>query len=211
MLFEFPLSKRAPGRGRYERTEPTGARFREQRSRLLHATAIAHLEGVRSVTRVSALSGVGRNTFYECFDDFQHALDAARKEQFRRVQRALVSLSNSGATDCLAWLCRAWLAVIAEEPVSALVALEPERGQACSALHALFRDGLASCLLNEGPRSDRVVLYAAGCAEISARTLSLALLSASDSATPSTEGSREELLTQAVSDLTGSVRRLVMG
>lgn len=90
---------RAPGRGQYARGCSGVERFATQRARLLGATRLAHLGGHDSVSEVVRLAGVSRNTFYECFDDFAHALDRARREAFARLVTALrVHLaSNCGA------------------------------------------------------------------------------------------------------------------
>jgi hypothetical protein len=207
MLLEFPVSTRAPGRGRYEREHSSSERFQAQRERLLRAVVIAHLRGEPSVTRVTALSGVGRNTFYECFDDFEHALDTARREELQRVRRGLVgSRSFSNEDDAVSRLCRAWLELIAEEPVSALVALEPLRGQRGSALRAVFEDALAR-LCAKSKRNDTWLSHSAACAEASGRAVALALLGSTE--VVSFRDPSGPLLSEAASSLTRSVRRLV--
>jgi hypothetical protein len=180
MLLDFPASRRAPGRGRYTRAHSAGERFREQRARLLRATAIAYLDGEPSVTRVAELSGVGRNTFYECFDDFKHALDAVRRDELCRVQRGIAGSSEGSVRpESVTELCRVWLELVALDPLSALVALEPVRGQISSGFLAPFRDALARLLPRAAERRDAALLHAAACAETSARALALALLRSS--------------------------------
>lgn len=179
MRLQLPESKRAPERGRYDRACSSGQRFQMQRARLLQATAAAYLNGVGNVARVVALSGVGRNTFYECFDDFPHALDAVRANEVRRVGRALASLPfhTMQSEIALFELCRLWLVSIGAEPVTSLVALEAEPGRVTSRLLMTFQTALATCVAPLRARDEPALLHAAACAEASARAMALRLLS----------------------------------
>lgn len=177
MWVGFPASGRAPGRGRYERGDSNATRFRAQRARLLGATAIAHLEREPSVTRVTTLSGVGRNTFYECFDDFQHALRGVRLEAVRRVRRAIgVWAEGSAGVDRASELCRLWLQAIAEEPLSALVALEPQSGDMEPEVITPFREALMQLMPPGVACDDARLMHAGACAGSSARDVALGVL-----------------------------------
>lgn len=209
MSLDFPEVARAPGRGRYARGESSAVRFREQRERLLRATAIAYLDGDASVTRVTALSGVGRNTFYECFDDFAHALAAVRRDEVRRVQRGLAQLAPS--SEAVELLCGRWTALIADEPVSALATLGLEQGQGSSELLVAFCGALDRALPAGSPRREALLIHAAACAEISARVVALCRVSAPDSSLAALlgEGAPGQSPSRAGSVLARSIRCLV--
>jgi hypothetical protein len=174
MLVGFPSAQRAPGRGRYERRRSNAERFLAQRHRLLRATAIAHLEEDESVTRVTLLSGVGRTTFYECFDDFGHALAAVRFEAGQRVRRGLSQRSKR--LDLLE-LCGVWLRALIDEPMSALVALESRSGGEPEVL-TLLGDALCRLFPAAKMRSP-ALMHALACAHASARAAALVVLNAS--------------------------------
>lgn len=208
MNLEFPEATRAPGRGRYARGSSNAERFVVQRARLLRATAIAYLDGDASVTRVTALSGVGRNTFYECFDDFEHALAALRREEVRRVERGLAALGSS--SDGVERLCGAWTALIAEEPARALATLGLERGQGSSDFLEAFRGELERALPMAATLSDALLIHAAACAETSARAVARSALSAPGSSLAALLGEEGGLSpSRAGSVLARSIRRLV--
>jgi len=135
------LSSRAPARGRYDRGQSRTERFRVQRLRLLAATAQAQLEGVTTVSRVVAIAGVGRNTFYECFDDFEHAQRAARSEAAKRMRESLDSVAHDERrADELA---RVWVATVLEEPLLAFAALQISAASSLSELGSAFASALA--------------------------------------------------------------------
>jgi AcrR family transcriptional regulator len=217
MLLDFPESTRAPGRGRYERGCSGLSRFRAQRERLLRATAIAHLEGSASVTRVAALSGVGRSTFYECFDDFEHALGATRREELQRFRRGLIGLHEGEArSENVTLLCRAWMELIAARPVNALAALESPRGEQRSPLVSVFAEALVRMGSSLEARELKAALsHAAACAEASGRSLALGLLGSSRVASMSVPGRAsagdDSVVGEAALALARSVWRLLMG
>jgi AcrR family transcriptional regulator len=72
----------APGRGQYDRRQGVDERQREQRLRLANAVCavLAEVGPHRvSVDRVVRQARVGRNTFYEHFEDVPEALEAAAR------------------------------------------------------------------------------------------------------------------------------------
>jgi hypothetical protein len=160
---------------------------------------------------VTALSGVGRNTFYECFDDFSHALAALRKEEVRRVQRGLVALGATPADDRLERLCGVWAALIAEEPVRALATFGLERGQGGSEFLAAFRDALTLALPLASSQSEALLIHAGACAETSARAIALSMVKAPVSSLSALlgEGAAGVSPSHAGLVLARSIRRLV--
>jgi AcrR family transcriptional regulator len=116
----------APGRGQYDRRLPRDRRISEQRERLLAATAlaVAH-EASPSVASIVRRAGVGRNTFYEYFDDVRHARSAAKAAVLRRLEQVIVEAERTARTPVERWraLARAWLTFAGEEPSAMMLAL----------------------------------------------------------------------------------------
>ena len=156
-----------------------------QRERLLRAVAAAAVEGEPNVSRVAALARAGRASFYEFFDDFEHALATVRATAITSLERAL-----NGALErerapyaALRALAAELLATIRASPEASLCALAPGAGNA-SALGACFAralEGWLSASSGAGfitPRSDeRRLLLATGAAEAFARRTALTQLS----------------------------------
>jgi AcrR family transcriptional regulator len=98
----------------------------EQRERLLAATALvmAH-EASPSVSSIVRRAGVGRNTFYEYFDDVRHAVEAAEAAVLRRIEQLLREAEAQARTPVERWrsLVRTWLAFADEEPGAMLLVL----------------------------------------------------------------------------------------
>ncbi|HEX6275692.1 MAG TPA: hypothetical protein VFZ53_21775 [Polyangiaceae bacterium] len=116
----------APGRGQYDRRLPRQQRLAEQRERLIAATALATgQEALPSVASIVELAGVGRNTFYEYFDDVKHALEATETAVLRRIDQALRDAEAMSRTPVERWrsLARAWLAFAETEPAPMLLTL----------------------------------------------------------------------------------------
>jgi hypothetical protein len=173
-----------------------------QRTRLLRATAIAHLEGDESVARVTLLSGVGRTTFYECFDDFEHALSAARAETVQRVRRVLSQ--GSKRTDLLG-LCGVWLRAVVHEPLSGMVALEAYPGDEPEVL-ALLGEAL-SRLFPAAKMQGAALMHAGACAQASARVAAAAVLKASSQSSGATEA--DGAVARAIEALARSIHCLL--
>ena len=84
----------APKRGRYDRGLSRRERQAAQRERVIAAiAALSAAERELSVASVVEIAGIGRNTFYEYFDDLEHALltikGRALREFAPRVEAAL--------------------------------------------------------------------------------------------------------------------------
>jgi AcrR family transcriptional regulator len=98
----------------------------EQRERLLAATAlsVAH-DASPSVASIVRRAGVGRNTFYEYFDDVEHAADAAKVTVLRRLEQVLREAESVARTPVERWrsLARAWLSFAENESGAMLLVL----------------------------------------------------------------------------------------
>jgi AcrR family transcriptional regulator len=115
----------APGRGQYDRALTRERRQAEQRERLLLATAAAYASGDEGVSGAVRLAGIGRNTFYEYFDDFTHALEAVRSRAQARVQTecALAVTKARTPVERLRTLSRAWCGSLLASADEAIVLL----------------------------------------------------------------------------------------
>ena len=100
----------APGRGQYDRAQSRVERQAEQRERLVHAATVAFASGPVTVARIVAVAGVGRNTFYEYFDDPEHALAVAESRALARLEARVHRELESARTplETLRALARAW-------------------------------------------------------------------------------------------------------
>ena len=118
----------APGRGQYDRALTRERRQAEQRERLLVATAAALAKGQATVQGVIALAGVGRNTFYEYFDDFPHALAAVRARAEARVELECRSHVEQARTTIERFraIGRGWCGALLVSPTEARVLLGAE-------------------------------------------------------------------------------------
>ena len=82
----------APKRGQYDRALSRRERQAAQRERVIAAiAAIAATDRELSVASVVEAAGIGRNTFYEYFDDLEHALLAINQ----RVLSDFASRANT--------------------------------------------------------------------------------------------------------------------
>ncbi len=138
----------APGRGQYDRHQTREQRLSEQRDRLLAATArILVGDGPRNVARVIALAGVGRSTFYEYFDDLEHAQRAALAAVAHRVEESLAAAERRSRTpvERLRALAAAWLAEVEDDPAAMLLALVTHR-DALSLAGSAFERAIARAL-----------------------------------------------------------------
>jgi AcrR family transcriptional regulator len=98
----------------------------EQRERLLVATAfVAARESPPSVSSIVRRAGVGRNTFYEYFDDVHHAVEAAEAVVLRRVEQLIREAESQARTPVERWrsLVHAWLSFAEDEPGAMLLVL----------------------------------------------------------------------------------------
>jgi AcrR family transcriptional regulator len=115
----------APGRGQYDRALSRAERQSEQRERLIEAAAEAFATGPATIARIVAAAGVGRNTFYEFFDDPEHALAQVEAKALRGLEARTRERAAAARTplEKLRALARAWFEVLDEQPLAFRVAL----------------------------------------------------------------------------------------
>ena len=122
----------APKRGLYDRAMSRHERQAAQQERVIAAiAAVAALGRELTVASVVEHAGIGRNTFYEYFDDVEHALTAlnarARGELSSRVESALRSTRTP--IERVRALARAWTENLSGNPALARVALRARVGK----------------------------------------------------------------------------------
>src|SRR6478609_4100588 len=101
----------APKRGRYDRGLSRSERQTAQRERVIAAIAALSAEHRElSVANVVELAGIGRNTFYEFFDDLEHALGATQTRALRDFTARAASALQAARTplERVRALARAW-------------------------------------------------------------------------------------------------------
>jgi hypothetical protein len=171
----------APARGRYDRRSTPEERLRAQRWRLMQAVARAFVEREPSVSRVAALSRVGRASFYEFFDDFEHALGIVRALSVDSLDRMLdATLTRERApVAALRSLTQEFLESLQRWPEGSLVALASD-GEETSPLGRSIERALRRwCVASQSaglftPRSDSErLLLATGAAEAFARRVAI--------------------------------------
>jgi AcrR family transcriptional regulator len=119
----------APKRGQYDRALSRHERQAAQQERVIAAiAAVATTGGELSVASVVEHAGIGRNTFYEYFDDVEHALTAiharARRDLAGRLEPAL-QLART-PLERVRVLARAWAESVTANPALAQLALRVE-------------------------------------------------------------------------------------
>ncbi len=147
----------------------------------MHAVALAFVEREPSVSRVAALSRVGRASFYEFFDDFEHALGIVRSLSIDGLDRALdAALTRERApVAALRSLTQEFLESLQRWPEASLVALASD-GEETSPLGRSFERALrrwfgasqSAGLITPGSDPDRLLL-ATGAAEAFARRVAI--------------------------------------
>jgi AcrR family transcriptional regulator len=170
----MPLSQKAPPRGRYDRSVAREERVAAQRERLLNAVAQANAMGTCTVARVLEIAGVGRATFYEYFDDAEHAL-AQVVEQVTASARRAVKAQHSESPNSIESLFEAWLIAMQDLRWSAIAALRA-RGDSLSSPGRELRDALVDVLASDGSDDRENQLHAlmlAGAAQAAALDLAL--------------------------------------
>jgi AcrR family transcriptional regulator len=139
----------APGRGCYDRSQTRQQRQAEQRDRLMAALAALVTSGAEpTVAGIVARAGVGRNTFYEYFDDVAHALRVLKQRAVRELASAIEESLRSarGPLERLRAATQGWLQAIAREPGLMALALQPSPPQEDAAESSLLAIHLRSVL-----------------------------------------------------------------
>ena len=117
----------APKRGQYDRALSRQDRQAAQRERVIAALATLSAAGrVVTVASVVEFAGIGRNTFYEYFDDIEHALVAIRGRALREFSSRSANALQTARTplERIRVLARAWAESLAENPSLARLALQ---------------------------------------------------------------------------------------
>jgi len=126
-----PVVPPAPPRGQYDRRQSREARVLEQHSRLVAATAfVVASQAAPTITAVVNLARVSRNTFYEYFDDLEHARLAAVSRAKQGVAQALLRAEASARTpvERRRALARAWFDWIDSAPADASLIMRAATG-----------------------------------------------------------------------------------
>jgi AcrR family transcriptional regulator len=119
----------APKRGRYDRAISRGERQAAQRDRVIAAIlAISATNRELSVASVVELAGIGRNTFYEYFDDLEHALVSIRSRALRDLAGRVDVALNAARTplERVRALARVWADNLLENPAQVRLALRAQ-------------------------------------------------------------------------------------
>ena len=126
----------APKRGQYDRALSRRERQAAQRERVIAAiSAISATDRELSVASVIELAGIGRNTFYEYFDDLEHALIAIKSRALRDFEGRVEAAMQTARTplERIRVLARGWTENLFENPTHVKLALraQAEQTQAC--------------------------------------------------------------------------------
>jgi AcrR family transcriptional regulator len=119
----------APKRGRYDRALSRPERQAAQRERVITALlTISASDRELSVANVVELAGIGRNTFYEFFDDLDHALLAITGRVLREFAARAESATQGARTplERIRALARAWTEQLFENPKQMKLALRAQ-------------------------------------------------------------------------------------
>ena len=119
----------APKRGRYDRALSRRERQAAQRERVIAAiAAISATDRELSVASVVEFAGIGRNTFYEYFDDLEHALVTIKGRALRDFAPRLAAAMQAARTplERIRALGRAWAENLLENPAQVKLALRAQ-------------------------------------------------------------------------------------
>jgi AcrR family transcriptional regulator len=122
----------------------------EQRERLISAAALTIVGGQPpTIAALVKLARVSRNTFYEYFDDLEHARHAAMQRANQRLDQALRRAELTARTPVERWraLVHAWFDWIALEPAEARLVLDA-RASALSEAGSIFQAALGRSIVD---------------------------------------------------------------
>ncbi len=100
-----------------------------QRERVIAAiAALSATERELTIANVVQLAGIGRNTFYEYFDDLEHALVALKSRALRDLELRVAAALEAARTplERIRALARAWVESLLENPAQAKLALRAQ-------------------------------------------------------------------------------------
>jgi AcrR family transcriptional regulator len=126
---KLPGVEPAPKRGLYDRGLSRRERQAAQRERVITAlAALSATEKELSIANVVELAGIGRNTFYEYFDDVEHALTVIKTRALRELVMRLESSVQAARTplERIRALARAWAENLFVDPALARLALRAQ-------------------------------------------------------------------------------------
>lgn len=122
----------APKRGRYDRGLSRRERQAAQRERVIAAiAALSATNQELSVATVVQAAGIGRNTFYEYFDDLEHALRVINTRTLLEFSTAFTTALHGvrTPTERVQALARVWTEKLMESPARVRLALRPQAEQ----------------------------------------------------------------------------------
>jgi AcrR family transcriptional regulator len=144
-----PQVEPAPKRGQYDRALSRRERQAVQRERVITAlAALSATERELSIANVVELAGIGRNTFYEYFDDVEHALTVITTRALRDLVTRLESSVLAARTplERIRALARAWAENLFVDPPLVRLALRAQLEVADAAQLSVLGRHLASVL-----------------------------------------------------------------
>jgi len=143
----------APKRGRYDRALTRRDRQAAQRERVLAAIeALTATDCELNVANVVELAGIGRNTFYEYFDDLEHALLAVQARAQRDLASRLEVALQAARTplERIRVLARVWSENLLANPARVKLALRAQAESADAMQLSALGQHLAGVLGAEG-------------------------------------------------------------
>lgn len=147
------------GRGRWDRKLSRADRRAAQRLRILDATARANTEHGRALTLSDIVlrAGVGRNTFYEHFEDVDAAIRVAAAEGIEGTTRAIEQAVADARTpiERLRKTARAWLESALGRPGLPSMRFGERTGLE-EALGKVLSDAKAAGVIGRGPEPIRL-------------------------------------------------------
>ncbi|MEO8906035.1 MAG: TetR/AcrR family transcriptional regulator [Polyangiaceae bacterium] len=119
----------APKRGQYDRALSRRERQDAQRERVISAlSALTAANRELSIANVVEAAGIGRNTFYEYFDDVEHALAAIKTRALQQLGARIETSMQAARTplERIRALARAWAENALTNPTIVSLALRPQ-------------------------------------------------------------------------------------
>jgi len=119
----------APKRGQYDRALSRSERQLAQRERVIAAIAlISASDRELNIANVVEAAGIGRNTFYEYFDDLEHALLAIKNRVLSDFATRVAVAMQAARTplERIRALTRVWTQGLLEQPAQMKLALRAQ-------------------------------------------------------------------------------------
>jgi len=135
----------------YDRTLTRHERQAAQRERVIAAiAALSAADRELSVASVVEAAGIGRNTFYEYFDDLEHALRGINQRLLNEFTARMRAAMHAARTplERIRSLARVWAEIVFENPGQVKLALRAQGADVEPTQLSMLGQHLAS-LLNE--------------------------------------------------------------